>query len=131
MSKQNDSEQMWRETLTPEQFHVCREKGTEPPFTGKYTDCTTPGTYRCVCCGQALFTSEQKFHSGCGWPSYWAPLTEACLEEHDDASHGMQRTEVTCSQCGAHLGHVFPDGPQPTGLRYCINSVALKLEENK
>lgn len=128
MSKQADTEAHWREKLTPEQFHVCREKGTEPPFTGKYTDCTTPGIYHCVCCGNALFKSEQKFHSGCGWPSFWEPLTPNSLTEHEDYSHGMHRVEVTCSHCGAHLGHVFPDGPEPTGLRYCINSVALELQ---
>lgn len=129
MNKHKDSAEDWQEKLTPEQFHVCREKGTEPPFTGKYTDCTTDGIYHCICCGQALFTSEQKFHSGCGWPSFSEPLTESSLSEHTDNSHGMQRTEVTCSHCGAHLGHVFPDGPQPTGLRYCINSIALDLKD--
>ena len=129
MTNQQDNEQHWRDKLTPEQFHVCREKGTEPPFTGKYTDCVTPGTYHCVCCGQPLFASEHKFHSGCGWPSFWEPITSESLQEHEDLSHGMHRIEVTCSHCGAHLGHVFSDGPDPTGLRYCINSVALTLEE--
>lgn len=130
MSKQPDNEASWQEKLTPEQFYVCREKGTEPPFTGKYTDCSTPGVYHCVCCNQALFTSEHKFHSGCGWPSFFEPANPNSLIEHEDNSHGMLRVEVTCSQCGAHLGHVFPDGPDPTGLRYCINSVALDLQEN-
>lgn len=129
MSKQADNDANWREKLTPEQFHICREKGTEPPFTGKYTDCTSPGIYHCVCCGEALFASEQKFHSGCGWPSFSEPLDNTSLNEYEDHSHGMHRVEVTCSQCGAHLGHVFPDGPQPTGLRYCINSVALALQD--
>ncbi len=127
MTDQQDREQQWRDKLTPEQFHVCREKGTEPPFTGKYTDCTTLGTYHCVCCGQALFTSDSKFHSGCGWPSFWEPLPDS-LDQHEDLSHGMRRIEVTCRACGAHLGHVFPDGPRPTGLRYCINSIALDLK---
>ena len=129
MADQQDDEQIWQEKLSPEQYYVCREKGTEPPFTGLYTDCTTPGTYLCVCCGQALFTSDQKFHSGCGWPSFWSAIDQHSLNEHEDLSHGMRRIEVTCSQCGAHLGHVFPDGPEPTGLRYCINSVALDLKE--
>lgn len=129
MTLQNDLDASWQEKLTPEQFHVCREKGTEPPFTGKYTDCTTPGQYQCICCGQALFDAEHKFHSGCGWPSFWRTLNPNCVIEHSDTSHGMQRTEVTCSQCNAHLGHVFPDGPPPTGLRYCINSVSLNLQE--
>jgi peptide-methionine (R)-S-oxide reductase len=130
MSKQQDNEQIWRGKLTPEQFYICREKGTEPPFTGKYTDCTTPGIYHCVCCKQALFRSEQKFHSGCGWPSFWAPIDPNSLSEQEDFSHGMHRVEVNCSQCGAHLGHVFPDGPEPTGLRYCINSIAIELQES-
>jgi len=130
MTKLENDLELWREKLSPEQFHVCWEKGTEPPFTGKYTDCETPGLYRCVCCGHALFRSDQKFHSGCGWPSFWEPVSPAALQEHQDLSHGMRRIEVTCGQCGAHLGHVFPDGPPPTGLRYCINSVVLDLEEN-
>ena len=128
MTEQHDDDNVWREKLTPAQFHVCREKGTEPPFTGKYTDCIDEGTYHCVCCGHALFDSDSKFHSGCGWPSFFQPLQASSLDEHEDLSHGMRRIEVTCSQCGAHLGHVFPDGPNPTGLRYCINSIALEFK---
>ena len=128
MTAQHDTEQDWRDKLTPEQFHVCREKGTEPPFTGKYTDCNEEGTYHCVCCGHPLFASEHKYHSGCGWPSFWNPLNDNSLDQQEDLSHGMRRIEVTCQNCGAHLGHVFQDGPEPTGLRYCINSVALDLK---
>ena len=127
--KVNKSEQEWREQLTPEQYAVCREKGTERAFTGKYFDCKDDGVYRCVCCGAELFSSETKYDSGCGWPSFFQPLDGKGIQTARDTSHGMVRTEVMCKQCGAHLGHVFEDGPQPTGLRYCINSVSLDLEK--
>jgi peptide-methionine (R)-S-oxide reductase len=123
------SKQEWRERLTDEQFYVCRERGTERPFTGEYHDCKDKGIYRCTCCGEPLFDSEAKFNSGTGWPSFWQPLDDVAVESEVDTSHGMRREEVHCRKCGSHLGHVFPDGPQPTGLRYCINSVSLELDK--
>ena len=123
--KKTDAE--WKALLTPEQFRVARLKGTERAFTGDYNDCKADGTYACVCCGQPLFASETKFNSGTGWPSFYAPIKEDAVNEEADHSHMMIRTEVLCSRCDAHLGHVFPDGPKPTGQRYCMNSASLKL----
>lgn len=121
----------WRKILTPEGFHVLREKGTERPFTGKYLHNKKKGIYVCAGCGNELFSSDKKFDSGTGWPSFWAPIAEDKVELEADNSLGMQRTEVLCNQCGGHLGHVFDDGPKPTGHRFCINSVALRFEERQ
>ena len=127
--KVEKSEQEWRRELDPEQYRVLREKGTEPPFRNKYWSEKAPGVYRCAGCGQELFRSEKKYDSGCGWPSFWEPIRPEAVRTESDRSLGMLRTEVLCSRCGGHLGHVFPDGPRPTGLRYCMNSASMELEK--
>jgi peptide-methionine (R)-S-oxide reductase len=123
--------EFWRSKLTSEEFHVCREKGTERPFTGEYWDCKEEGVYQCRCCGEQLFLSDSKYDSGCGWPSFFQPADAEVILEDADRSAGMLRTEVMCKACGAHLGHVFEDGPTPTGLRYCINSASIKLDKDQ
>jgi len=122
------TEEEWKKQLSPEQFHVARKAGTEPAFTGKYWDTKEKGTYNCVCCGAPLFESDTKFNSGTGWPSFYKPVDPAAVAEHTDSTYGMVRTEARCAKCDAHLGHVFPDGPKPTGLRYCMNSASLDLK---
>jgi peptide-methionine (R)-S-oxide reductase len=130
IDKLHKSEAEWRAEMGAEQYHICREQGTERAFTGKYWDTKIEGTYNCSACGAPLFSSQKKYDSGTGWPSFYQPLSEAAVEMETDNSHGITRTEVHCRRCGSHLGHVFTDGPQPTGTRFCINSVSLDLQED-
>ena len=128
MGKVNKTDREWQRELSPEEYRITRQKGTEPAFTGQYCNNKQHGTYVCRCCGAELFSSETKYDSGCGWPSFYRAIDSVAIEEHEDLSHGMVRTEIVCHDCDAHLGHVFEDGPQPTGLRYCVNSASLQLK---
>ena len=125
------TDEEWKQLLTEDEYVVCRQKGTERPFSGEYNDIKEDGVFRCRCCGEPLFNSTEKFDSGSGWPSFYRPASESGIEESMDSTHGMTRTEIQCSACGSHLGHVFTDGPQPTGLRYCVNSLSLKFEREE
>ena len=125
------NDEQWRDKLSPEEYRICRLKGTERPFTGAYVDSKTPGIYRCKCCGEPLFSSQTKYDSGSGWPSFFQPIAPGAVKEIVDKSHGMVRMEITCPKCDSHLGHVFTDGPRPTGLRYCVNSASLQLEASE